>query len=73
MKTGNKVMRKVKGMWVAVALFGLLGAVVPSQVVSAANGEVLEYQEQLKAKDYKVESWVELTDDEMFYIPEVLL
>lgn len=40
-KNGNKVMKKVKGVWVAVSLFALLGG-VGSSVVSAQEAETTQ-------------------------------
>lgn len=39
--TGNKVLKKVNGKWVAVALMGLLSMAAPVESVWAANEEVL--------------------------------
>lgn len=71
MKTGNKVMRKVKGAWVAVALFGLMGvAVVQGQAEQPVEGTTpevseeatAEFKEQLLTVKYDVTNWTALSE-----------
>ena len=71
MKTGNKVMRKVKGTWVAVSLFGLMGVVAvqgqAEQPESGTTPEVseeatAEFKEQLLTVKYDVTNWTSLSE-----------
>ena len=62
MKTGNKVMRKVKGLWVAVALIGAVGLSTPINVANAQSP--VEFVLTSNAST-KFANKAELSDDEL--------